>query len=196
MTGTRFFSSPPTRRRARPTLWGVAIIAVTLTSVACRPPGMVASPSFDTRSTPAFPSLEGPTSCVTDVRAWPHPGFDRVVVELSGEQQPSWQVRYLDQPPVQIGSGDPVEVDGSAFIEVRITPASAFDRTGGDPISTYDGPQRLSMTGSGVVTEVVSTGEFEQTLTWVIGLRQVQPFAAVHYEAPSRIVVDVLAPLR
>ena len=194
MARTRFFSSAPTRR-AGPALCGLAIVAVILTAVACRPPGMVASPSFDARSTPEFPSLEGPTSYLTDVRAWPHPGFDRVVVELSGDQQPSWQVRYLDRPPVQIGSGDPVDVDGSAFIEVRITPASAFDRSGGEPISTYDGPQRVSMTGSGVVTEVVSTGEFEQTLTWVIGLRQAQPFAAVHYESPSRIVVDVLAPL-
>ena len=41
----------------------------------------------------------------------------------------------------------------------------------------------------------LSAGEFERTLTWVIGLDHPEPFAAVHYESPSRLVVDVLAPL-
>jgi hypothetical protein len=181
------------RRKRHVTSMVVTLAALLLLTVACRPPGMVSEPALADRSSPAFPSLDGPTRSLVDVRAWPHPGFDRVVLEFSTEHPPSWQVREVAAPPREPGRGDPVAVSGAAFLEIRATPASAFDWTTSEPVATYLGPERLTLPGSGVVTEIVAAGEMEQTLVWVIGLRGSSPFAAVGYEAPGRIVVDVLA---
>jgi hypothetical protein len=194
MTQTITRDVPAERKhRTHRARFGVVLALVVVLTAACRLPGMVAEPALGERFSPDFPSVDGPPRALVDVRAWPHPGFDRVVLEFSTALPPSWLVRSVDAPLREIGSGEPVAVDGTAFIEIRATRASAFDRSSGDAVLRYLGPERLTVTGSGIVTEIVAAGEFEQTLVWIIGLRHGSPFAAVGYESPGRIVVDVLA---
>ncbi|MEA3020131.1 MAG: hypothetical protein QOI47_1655 [Actinomycetota bacterium] len=83
---------------------------------------------------------------------------------------PGVDVTYVDPPITQDGSGKTIAVKGSAFLRVRMEPASGVDMNSGsaNPEQTYKGPDRLP--GAGPIAEVVRTGDFEANLTWVVGL--------------------------
>ena len=87
------------------------------------------------------------------------------------------------------GSGNPVEVDGSAFLVVRLTPAMGAEIVGEQVQPTYTGPRRLKPEGTSFVREVVKTGDFEAMVTWVIGLEEERPFTA--NASPSELVVEL-----
>jgi hypothetical protein len=127
---------------------------------------------------------------LTAVRLGAHPGFDRVVFQFRAAL-PGFDVRYVDPPIVADGSGEPVAVEGSAFLQVRMEPASGFDLDAGTPVFT--GPDRISgaSAGTAAVREVVRSGDFEAVLTWVVGVRTRAGFRVSTLPAPSRLVVDV-----
>ena len=123
---------------------------------------------------------------ITDIRSAAQPGYDRVVVELTGVVPP-YRVEYADPPFIAI-SGEEVEVDGSAFLRVRMERTSTFDLDAGVPV--YDGPRRVT-SDTEVVTEVVDVEDFEGVVVWVIGLDEQQPFVVSTLDDPSRLVVDI-----
>jgi hypothetical protein len=145
--------------------------------------------------TDGFPFGGTGVALLTDVRVAGQPGFDRIVLEFSGDAEPGYRVAYQEPPIVQDGSGDPIDVDGEAFLVVHVTPASGVDMSGtGDDgyTLTYEGPNRV--TGdTGVVSEFVRTGDFEANLTWVAGLRSRAPFAVTVLTDPLRLVIDIEA---
>ena len=118
-----------------------------------------------------------------------HEGFDRVVFQFRGEGLPSYRIQYTEPPFAEDGSGNPVEVNGNAFVTVRMEPASGFDLNTGEGELVYKGPKRLEGAGS-IVKEVVRTGDFEAVLSWVIGLDAKVPFLVTRTESPSRLIVD------
>lgn len=132
-----------------------------------------------------------PTAYLTDVRVGAHPGYDRVVFAFRGPRPPGYAVRYVRPPVTQQGSGQPVRVAGSAYLEVRMTPASGADLSGAGYEPTYTGPARVGGSGAALVAEVVRTGDFEGTLTWVVGLRRRASFSVDTLSSPGRVVVDV-----
>ncbi|MCA1703036.1 MAG: peptidoglycan-binding protein [Actinobacteria bacterium] len=125
----------------------------------------------------------------TELRLGAHAGFDRVVFEFR-DTLPGFDVRYVDPPIIQDGSGEPIAVDGSAFVQIRMEPATGFDFDTGTP--SYNGPGRISGAGAGlaVVREVVRSGDFEGVLTWVVGLGRRVGFQVATLSGPSRLVVD------
>ena len=131
------------------------------------------------------------TSLLTDVRVARHEGFDRVVFEFEGEV-PGYDVRYVEPPITEDGSGDEVDVAGEAFLAVVMQPASGFDLSG-EGEETYTGPTRIEGTdrGTSVIQEVVRTGDFEAVLGWVIGISDRVDFRVDALAAPGRLVVDV-----
>ncbi len=52
----------------------------------------------------------------------------------------------------------------------------------------------LLLTGMGLVSEVVRSGDFEGVLTWVIGVRSKARFRISTLPNPSRVVVELDAP--
>jgi hypothetical protein len=42
-----------------------------------------------------------------------------------------------------------------------------------------------------VVREIVETGDFEATLSWVVGVERLAPFAVFELSDPTRVVVDI-----
>ncbi|MEQ9094270.1 MAG: hypothetical protein RLN63_09180, partial [Miltoncostaeaceae bacterium] len=139
-----------------------------------------------------FPAT-GPTALLREVRLGGHDGFDRIVLEFEGDATPSYRISYLDPPVRQDGNGNRVTVDGSAYLEIRLSPASGVDLLDDDARRTYTGPDRLDPDGASVVRELVRTGDFEAQLAWVAGVRGERPFAATLLEDPARVVVDVFA---
>jgi hypothetical protein len=87
------------------------------------------------------------------------------------------------------GSGNPVDIEGSAFLVVRLTPAATARIVGEDLKFTYKGPRRLPGDEASHVEEVVKTGDFEAAVTWVIGLDEERHF--VVSTSGSQISVDI-----
>lgn len=128
---------------------------------------------------------------LTDVRVGSHDDFDRIVLEFEDGGASDFEVGYREPPIVSAGEGAEVDIDGEAFLELRLLSATGVDFERGDPyMRTYDGPDRIAGDTS-VVTEVVQTGDFEATLSWVVGVRTDVPFAVSVLEGPLRLVVDV-----
>jgi hypothetical protein len=128
------------------------------------------------------------TALLDRVAVGHHEGYDRVVFQFRGEGLPGYRVEYMPPPLKEDGSGDPVDVAGSAFVVVRMEPASGFDLNTGEGELVYKGPKRLP--GTGVVKEVVRTGDFEAVLSWAVGLAGKVPFRVTTAAAPSRLIVD------
>lgn len=124
---------------------------------------------------------------VTDVRVGRNPGFDRVVFDLGGTGTPGWRVSYVARP-VQEGSGDPVRLRGSAYLQVDL-------RAMGMPMDTgvpAFGDSTTRIRGAGGIAEVAPGGVFEGQQQAFIGLTgDRRPFRAFALKNPTRVVVDV-----
>lgn len=144
-------------------------------------------PAFraDTRPDTA-PARGGPLTVVA-ARAAAQPGYDRVVLQLAGEEagEPGWRVEYVDRA-VQDGSGRPVEVAGSAVLRVVVTGVGyPFDT--GQTEATTD----LTPKGTALVREVDLQATYEGSFTAFVGLTRRAPFRVFRLTDPARVVVDV-----
>jgi len=128
------------------------------------------------------------TALLERVAVGRHEGYDRVVFQFRGEGLPGYRVEYMEPPLKEDGSGKVVTIDGTAFVVVRMEPASGFDLNTGEGELVYKGPKRLP--GASVVKEVVRTGDFEAVLTWSVGLEEMVDFRVTTAASPSRLIVD------
>ncbi len=70
-------------------------------------------------------------------------------------------------------------------------PASSADLSaGGAP--TYAGPMRFEP-GTPMLAELAQAGDFEGTLTWVVGVSAKAGFRVTTLDGPPRLVVDIAA---
>ncbi|MCE7927605.1 MAG: hypothetical protein HUU14_06045 [Dehalococcoidia bacterium] len=134
----------------------------------------------------ANPSNFSGTALLKDVRSGAQKLGDRVVFEFEGASLPPAKVEYVDSVS-QCGSGQPVQVKGSAILLVTFTQAAAHDDQGK---ATFD---KLSVAGPGpVVQEIVRTCDFEGHVAWAIGVSGKKNFKVTTLTNPTRLVVDVL----
>lgn len=150
---------------------------------------------IEERETPGFPTAnrEGGAALLGDVRVAGHGGFDRVTFEFRDGDVPGYRVRFVDPPITEDASGNEVEVDGAAFLEIIMTPASGVDLSGETYEETYTGPARIGPSDTASIAELVRTGDFEAVLTWHLGLGAEAPFAVGTLQDPPRLVIDVRA---
>ncbi len=126
---------------------------------------------------------------LTGVRAARHPGFDRVVFDLGGTGTPGWRVDYRARP-VYEGSGDPVPLDGTVFLQVILRGVGLPYDTGLPPFG--DQTTRVPATGTRGISEIAPGGVFEGEQGAFIGLTGVRrPFRVFALTHPTRVVVDV-----
>lgn len=139
------------------------------------------SPAIETR----------PTAYLTDVAVSGTNCTDRVVFAFreGAVPGPGYNISYepAASAKTEDGSGNRVEINGSAFLVVRLTPAMTAEIVGENVEPTYTGPRRIA--GRSVVQEVVKTGDFEAMVTWVIGLNLERPFTATASE--SELVIEI-----
>jgi hypothetical protein len=139
-------------------------------------------------------SSAGSTEPVSGAMADPTPALledvavdgDRVTFTFRNHV-PGYRVEYVEPPLVEDGSGAVVEAAGREFVTVRMATASGAD-IAGDGSVVYHGPRRVH--GTGVVRELVRTGDFEGVLTWAAGLDERAPFEVSTTADPPRLVVD------
>lgn len=122
---------------------------------------------------------------VSNVRVGSHPGFDRVIFDLSGSGDPGWFMDYTDSP-VQQGSGNPIPHHGSVALNVNIDGTTYPFELG------MEDPQIGTVQGTGSVTEVISAGTFEGRSQFIVSLDSQLPYSVEVLEDPSRIVIDIL----
>jgi hypothetical protein len=147
------------------------------------------------RETSGFPTAnrEGGAALLTDVRVASHDGFDRVTFEFRDGDVPGYRVQFVDPPITADPSDNPVEIDGTAFLSVVMTPASGVDLSGETYEEIYTGPDRIGPADTTAIVELVLSGDFEAVLTWVVGLDAEAPFAVGTLLDPPRLVIDVRA---
>lgn len=128
---------------------------------------------------------------LTDIEIGRHEGYDRVVFTFSGDSLPGYVVEYTTPPITEDASGNELDIDGSAFLRVRMEPASGFDMNTGQP--SYNGPSEIRGTAAGTseIVELQRAGDFEAVLTWVIGLADKVDFLVDTLSSPARLVIDV-----
>ena len=127
---------------------------------------------------------------VTGIKTGLHDGYDRVVFDVEGTGTPGWDVRYVAEATSQ-GSGDTVDVEGAAILQVTISGVGYPTDTG---IEEYDGSAPLPGQGDEAVTEVVWDSTFEGTSVAFVGAAEQTPFRVYLLENPTRVVLDVAHP--
>jgi hypothetical protein len=143
-------------------------------------------------TTTAFAGSTSPTSVASHASATALLAGVRVedglVTFVFRGDAPGVDAKYVEPPITEDASGKTVDVDGNAFLSIRMEPASAVDLSSGEPKETYTGPDRIK--GQGPVTEIVETGDFEANLTWVIGLDAMRPYRVEVANSTVRVYVS------
>ena len=125
-----------------------------------------------------------PTPILVDVAAARHEDFDRIVFEFD-LSRPGYRVEYVPEA-IACGSGMTVSIAGSAFLQVRMTPAVAHDDAGAPTFASQEITPALP-----AIIEGKQTCDFEGDVTWVLGLTEEADFVVSTFPDPFRVVVDV-----
>jgi hypothetical protein len=130
-------------------------------------------------------------SLLTSTRLASQPGYDRFVLQFNGPI-PGFTVRYVDRPVRADPSNQIVSLAGSAALQITLRPAATTDLAAATTAPSYAGSRRI--TGdTNAVQEAVLTGDFENVMTWVLGVDVRRPFVVRTLRSPSRVAVDVAA---
>jgi hypothetical protein len=125
----------------------------------------------------------GLSAQLTGIRTAHHseaPGFDRIVFDFSGGV-PSYDLtRQESSTFVKDASGQPVTLDGSAGIKLVLRNAS---------VQGVPDDQKPDLPG---VREIAQLGNFEQVLSYGVGLSSPECVRVLELSNPSRLVVDVI----
>jgi hypothetical protein len=129
-----------------------------------------------------------------DVRVGAHNGFDRIVFEFQEPDPnpagnggiPRYEIRQAKPPFSEDPSDMPIDVEGGAFARIVFQGASGYDFDGN---ATYGGPRRLTP-GFGTLAQVVEGGDFEATMTWILGLSRPTCWQIQELHNPERLVID------
>lgn len=124
---------------------------------------------------------------LVDVRTGRHACFDRLVLDVTGED-PGYLVRYVRTVTTE-GRGEPVPLRGAADLEVIVD--ARAER--GDEWFQQD-RDLVDTRGYRTFRQVAHAGSFEGQSTFGLGVRARLPFRAYVLDRPgpgSRLVVDV-----
>lgn len=127
------------------------------------------------------------TPQLTGIRTGLHPGFDRVVLDMSGPPPMATEYQYADEL-IQDPTGEIVWLTGADFVAVVVHGAAAHDDLGNP---TYLGPEKFRTRNLNNVMAVALTGDFEATLGIGIGTRHRSWVRVFTLTSPTRVVIDV-----
>lgn len=132
-----------------------------------------------------------PVALLSEVRTGHQPCADRVVFEFDGASPPGFTVEYQPGPFTFGESPEPLSIEGSAFLVVRLYPASNFDLSKPDAPQTSTTPDRLTPSGLDHVREIRRLVDFEAVMVWVVGIDASRPFTVAMLTGPSRVYLDI-----
>jgi len=134
---------------------------------------------------------------VDDVRSGRHACFDRLVIDVGGQDTTfgSYDVRYV--PVVrEDGSGHAVPVRGAADLQI-VLGAPAYDQYGNPTFLPANRGEIVDVTGYPTFRQVAWAGSFEGRTTIALGVRARLPFrvftlaGTARSDHTPRLVIDV-----
>lgn len=136
------------------------------------------------------PASEGAALVITDVRVGTHDqeGYDRLVVEFSGEGAPGWLAPRWAQEATTPGKGKPIEVGGDHLLLITGTGALGAP-TPEQQARMRSGPLDFSVQGRGIAGAHVDM-PFESEFQVVLGT-STQDYRVLTLQGPTRLVIDV-----
>ncbi|HEU5475203.1 MAG TPA: hypothetical protein VFV67_31555 [Actinophytocola sp.] len=135
---------------------------------------------------PASSAAQPTTPSMTNIRTGLNSGFDRIVLDMTGQvQDVVWGFTdELTEDP----TGDIVWLTGERFVWVTVIGATMHDQAGNP---TYPGPRKFRTRNLSNVMAVATTGDFEATLGIGLGLRNQTWVRVSTLTGPNRVVIDV-----
>lgn len=158
-----------------------------------RPDGTIApegAGDTDRKTVKSNPDPIDGQAVVTDLRLGHHPeegGWERIVFEFQGSRRPSAVIEYVTTA-AQCGSGQNVQLPGTAMLSVTLNDAVAHTEAG-QP--TLDEREVGTPPGGSLIEKGVQTCDFEGQVQWVFGLEKQNRFKVSTLENPTRIVIDI-----
>lgn len=122
---------------------------------------------------------------VTNVRLGAHDGYDRLVVDFTGQGEPGWNTQFTTQP-TQLASGYPISFQGAEALDVLIS-STTYPTVINAPGFN---PQTVSSADTKVISEVSFVGTFEDQSQVVVGLKKKVPYSINVLHEPTRLVID------
>ena len=121
------------------------------------------------------------------------PCVDTVTLKFRPDvaEAPGFTLEYQDGPFSEAGSGAPVEVDGGAFLVLRMEPAAIADLSVETAPLTYEGPRDIAPDGTAHVVQMRLYDAFEGVVGWVIGIDGQQPFTVDTGTSPPSITISI-----
>ncbi len=119
------------------------------------------------------------------VRTAAHEGFDRIVFEFEGGV-PGYRIAWLDEPPIQCGSGNTIEHAGASALEIHFEPAHAHTDEGRPTVQ-----ERARRPGLDTVLSLDLVCDFEGQVDWIAGGPTRRPLRASTLTDPARVVLDL-----
>ncbi|WP_328300914.1 hypothetical protein OG389_26320 [Streptomyces sp. NBC_00435] len=172
------------RRRQATALGAGTLLAAALAFAA------PASAATNARATaaPATPTAASATPLVVNARWGGHCTYDRVVVDLQG-YVPAVTVTRVPKL-VYDGSGKPVPLAGTYFLEIRLHPAAGHDDAGHN---VYAGPKLLKIYLP-KLKGIALTGDYEGYVTLGAAFDTAPSFTSSTLHSPERFVLDIAHP--
>jgi hypothetical protein len=169
--------------------------AETTTAETSSPPPAPAPPSAPKACAPTRGGEDGIYTNLVAVRIGTHEDFDRITFEFKPPSPnpggkggiPRYEIRTAKPPHYEDPSGRSLEVNGKVFARIVFHGAAGYDFNGN---ATYTGPRTLRA-GFEVLTEAVEAGDFEATLSWILGMRQQACWDAREFHDPDRVAIDI-----
>lgn len=174
---------------------------------ATQPPTHAATTTTPTK-TPTPPPAPAPKRCAREsggeegiytnlvaVRIGTHQGYDRITFEFKAPEPnpggdagiPRYEIRTAKPPHYEDASGLPLEVNGNSFVGIVFHGASGVDLEGR---ATYTGP-KVVRAGFDNLVEAVRSGDFEATLSWILGVRRQTCWQVHELHNPDRVAIDI-----
>jgi len=103
---------------------------------------------------------------------------------------PEVEIRPATPPFSKDPSGLPLEVAGTAFVEIVLHGGTALDES---YQPTYEGPVDFAP-GGGPIVEMKRAGDFEAVSSWVVGLDGPSCVRILPFDGTSRLVIELSTP--
>ncbi|WP_424211671.1 AMIN-like domain-containing (lipo)protein [Streptomyces sp. BI20] len=168
------------RRRAIAAVTGALLTA----SVALAAPAGASDRETGTVK-PAAKAAASFSPLVVNARTGSHCTYDRLVIDVQGTSVPGVSIRPVDKL-YHDGSGEPVNLPGKFFLEIRLNPAQGHTDEGQN---AYQGP-RLTTLPYNKLKGLAYTGDFEGYVTFGTAFATKPTWSTFTLDNPKRIVVD------
>ena len=175
----------------------ILTLTTALTALVLTVPAQAASFCGITWGSLAKADSAGDTEMLNGVRSGRHACFDRLVIDVGGEDISfdSYDVRYVPLVYSE-GKGDPVRVRGAADLQIVVR-APAYDSEYRPTFTPANPREVVDVTGYSTFRQVAWAGSFEGQTTLALGVRARLPFRVFTLDGvpnsgdTPRLVIDV-----